>query len=703
MNLTHTEDLHFIALCLTYKLASPEKIRELLERQKELPQATLGELLVHDDIITDLQRQTIIDQVVLNPRLSKMFGGAEATAPAPQDEEESAELHAETISAALTQSFTPADDQVAITERQRWAGSQHERSSAAAPPQTEAEKRDAEFRASGAHGSVGAGSVGAGSLSAFSKSAGSITGVSRTGTGVSFTEAYRRRAESKDILGSEIAGYIIEGQLGRGGQGQVYLARQLSLDRLVALKVLPPELAQNENFVNRFVREARTLATFTHPNIVQVYDVGVADGVFYFTMEAVQGQTLREMLKSQGRVPMEVAVNLVKQCLRGLDRAARANIIHRDIKPGNIIIDDQAIVKLVDFGLAEHVEQMQESSEVVGTPLFISPEQIQGKAITSKADQYSLGATFYYLLTGHPPFHAKDVKSLLRKHLDEPRPDPSASAPEILPDLAAAVQRMMSVNPNDRYPDFQTLFRELEDLEIRHGFIESRSSFLAEGLLNIGERSVRNLWSNLALFTMVGIAYTATGIAIGVTLKRLGKENVLAWTGNLGATLLFLAFAAILVIAGIRKRWLPKMGNVRTWLQTHIVMALVGFFFSIIHSGNFFAFFAGPQEEMVPGQGQPSYNIVPIVPFLNSFLYTVTIISGLVGRYIWRDIAKQIAAERIEKGQAGLNESHELTLAIFAQRALRHWRIFHYPLAFALVIVTLLHIFSILYFGGSAH
>jgi hypothetical protein len=514
---------------------------------------------------------------------------------------------------------------------------------------------------------------------------------------------FRKRSQSQEVIGSEIAGYVVEGKLGRGGQGQVFLARQLSLDRLVALKVMPPELAENENFVNRFVREARTLATFTHPNIVQVYDVGVSDGIFYFTMEAVQGQTLRDMLKAQGRVPMEVAVNLIKQCLRGLDRAAQASIIHRDIKPGNIIIDGQGIVKLVDFGLAERVEDMQDSSEVVGTPLFISPEQIQGKAVTSRADQYSLGATFYYLLTGHPPFHAKDVKSLLRKHLDEPRPDPCASAPEILGDLSVLVQRMMAVNPDERYPDFQTLFRELEDLEIRHGFIESRSSFLAEGLLNIGERSVRNLWSNLALFAMVGVAYTATGIAIGMTLKRLGKEAWLDWTGNIGATLMFLSFAAIMAIAAIRKKWLPKMGNVRVWLQAHILMALIGFFLSIVHGGNFFRFFGAPEENAVPGQTMPFYNVVPIVPFLNSVIYTAVIISGLTGRYIWRDIAKQIAADRIGKGQAKLDEDHELTLAIFAQRSLAHWRVFHYPLAFALVVVTILHILSILYFGGKAH
>ncbi|MGI8906787.1 MAG: serine/threonine-protein kinase [Candidatus Sumerlaeaceae bacterium] len=703
MNLTHTQDLHFIALCLTHGLATPEKIRELLERQKEFPEATLGELLVHDDVITDFQRQTVLDQVVLNSRLASVLSGNAAPAAKPIGDEESDELHHESVSAALTMSTTPPEDLVAITDRQRWPGGQQPKETSQSAAAAESGSGRIESRASATPNAGSAGSVGAGSLSSLGRSLDSITGGGRTGTGASFAELFRRRVQPDEVVGSEIAGYVIEGRLGRGGQGQVFSARQLSLDRLVALKVMPPELASNENFVNRFIREARTLATFTHPNIVQVYDVGVSEGVFYFTMEAVQGQTLREMLKAQGRVPMEVAVNLVKQCLRGLDRAARAEIIHRDIKPGNILIDGQGIVKLVDFGLAEHVVEMQESSEVVGTPLFISPEQIHGKAITSRADQYSLGATFYYLLTGHPPFHANDVRTLLRKHLDEPRPDPCASAPELLPDLAALVQRMMAVNPEDRYPDFQTLFRELEDLEIRHGFIESRSSFLAEGLMNIGERSVRNLWSNLALFAMVGVTYTVTAIAIGVTLKRLGKESWLDWSGNIGATLMFLAFVAIMMIAGIRKKWLPKMGNVRVWLQTHIVMALVGFFLSIVHSGNFFAFFTGAQQEPIPGQPLPSYHLVPIVPFLNSVLFTVVIISGLVGRYIWRDIAKQVAAERIEKGQARLEENHEVTLAIFAQRALRNWRIFHYPLAFALVVVTAVHIVSILYFGGKAN
>jgi serine/threonine-protein kinase len=696
LNLTHTEDLHFIAICLAHQLTTPEKIRELLLYQKELPQATLGELLVHDEIITEFQRQTVLDQVIYNSRLAEVLGSRPPAEGADDDDIHAAEtLQLETITAALDETKPRPEDNIRITHMQAWhAPDASASATGTAVPLSPGGGAQSESRPSTSHAS---------SVTVGSASLATLTGAGRQSTGVSFSELFRQRVQPDNVIGSEIAGYIIEGRLGRGGQGQVFLARQLSLDRLVALKVLPPEMAENENFVNRFVREARTLATFTHPNIVQVYDVGVSDGVFYFTMESVQGQTLRDMLKAQGRVPMEVAINLVKQALRGLERAARAGIIHRDIKPGNIIIDEQGILKLVDFGLAERVEDLQHSSDVVGTPLYISPEQVQGKNITSAADQYSLGATFYHLLTGTPPFQAREVKALLRKHTEDPRPDPSSAAPELLPALAALVQRMMAVKPEDRFPDFQTIFRELEDLEIRHGFIESRSTFLAEGLMNIGERSVRRLWSNVALFSMVGIIYTATAIAIGITLKRMGMEQWLDRAGNAGATLLFLAFLAILVIAGIRKRWVPKMGNVRVWLQTHIGMALVGYFLATIHSGNFFLFFAGPQQESLPGQPMPVYNVVPVVPFLNSFLFTIVIISGLIGRYIWRDIAKQIATERIERGQSRLEEGHDLTLAIFAQRALRNWRVIHYPLAFALVLVTILHILSIVYFGGKAH
>lgn len=667
------EDLHFLAFCLTHNLASVDQLQELLSRQARSGDITLGELLVESGAISQQQRHTILQglQIIWEEVSDQMEHAPEvaATPGARNDAALKGESEASLIQTMIenvVESKTAKLEDVPVLP---------------APDAKSAES--------------------VGSTASIDVLTQGISGGSRTGTAV-FSDIIKTHGstDTGKLIGSEIAGYRIEGRLGRGGQGEVFLARQLSLNRAVALKILPPHMAENISFINRFISEARTIATFTHPNIVQVYDVGVENGVFYFTMERVQGRSLRE-LQAQGRIPVEVAVNLMKQALRGLERAARDGIIHRDIKPGNILIDESGELKLVDFGLAEKGNEfgVLDTKQLVGTPLYVAPEQASGKEVSSRADQYALGATFYHLITGSPPFVSSSVQELIRMHVNEPPPDACALCPELPTELGKIFQKMMAKDPADRFGSFQELFKLLEDFELREGLIEARSSFLSEGLMSIGERSVRNLWGNVALFTVIGAAFTTVAILVSTMLEKHQQYWWKAFFGNVGGTLLLLGFTAIMYIAGVRKGWLPKLGNIRNWLQLHIALALTGFFMSMVHSGNFFNFFQSYIEEDIPGAGK-SYHVVPVIPFLNSFLFMVVIISGMVGRYIWRDIAKQVALDKIQKGEPRPEETHELTLAIFAQRSLRYWRIFHYPLAIALVLVTVVHIISIMYYGG---
>lgn len=679
------EDLHFIALALSQKFVDPQKLNVLLASAAESGTGSVAEVLLKHEIITEHQRRIIMHALEDLCDVLARDSSGELYA----DISETGDLPLSAVPSAGAAPSVPENLDLSMLETIVEQSPSAQSLSEPAVQLLQAQKE-------------GSSQPGSRSLA---QSLDSMASVSPSGQAtMSFSESLKNSATQDltidRVVGLKIANHTIEGMIGSGAQGQVFRARQLSLDRIVALKVLPPHLAQNISFINRFISEARTLATFSHPNIVQVYDVGVEQGVFYFTMEAIHGQTLKEIMQKEGRLPLAVAVNLLKQCLRGLERAARAGIIHRDIKPGNILVDDQGHIKLVDFGLAERgtAAGALGSSQLVGTPLYIAPEQAALKDVSSKSDQYSLGATFYHVITGQPPFTAQTTREILQKHISEPPPDACVLLPDVPAAFGKILQKMMAKDPNQRFTTLQDLFKVLEDFELREGLIEGRSTFLAEGLMSIGERSARNLWANVGLFAMVGIVFTAIAIGCSLTLDRFHMDGMKRLTGNVGATLLFGAFGSIMYIAGVRTRLFPKYGNIRRWLQAHIGLALGGYFLSMVHSGNFFRFLGAPRVNPIPGSSE-FYSVVPVIPFLNSLLFTLVIVSGLVGRYIWRDIANQLAAERIQRGEQRGTESHDFTLAVFAQQALRHWRIFHYPMAMALVLVTLIHILSILYYG----
>ncbi|NQT89530.1 serine/threonine protein kinase, partial [bacterium] len=223
-----------------------------------------------------------------------------------------------------------------------------------------------------------------------------------------------------------IGGYEVLEQLGKGGMGTVFKARQVSMDRLVALKVLPPKLAEDEAYVARFVREARAAAKLTHPNIVQGYDVGEADGTHYFAMELVDGPSVKNLLDRSGTIEEKKALNIAGAVARALEEAQRHGIVHRDIKPDNIMINSRGIVKLADLGLARttaKVDTVTLDGTAIGTPQYMSPEQVRAEPdLDTRADIYALGATLYHMVTGEFPFDGPTPAAIIAKHIADPVP-----------------------------------------------------------------------------------------------------------------------------------------------------------------------------------------------------------------------------------------------------------------------------------------
>ncbi len=253
--------------------------------------------------------------------------------------------------------------------------------------------------------------------------------------------------------------FLIQRTLGSGGMGTVYLARQMSLDRPVALKILMEQFSRNSEFIVDFVREARAAARLTHPNIVQSIAVGEEQGIYFFAMEYVEGTTLKDILTEQTSVPWKQALGIIQQIAGALEFAwNNQQLVHRDIKPDNIMITTRGVAKLADLGLARAArETSDDDDEVMGTPQYICPEQLLGQPMDVRGDIYSLGATFYHAITGHFPFAGDSAAEIARKHLNDPVPDPREFDSSIPPELSYIISKMMAKKLEDRYEDAEEL------------------------------------------------------------------------------------------------------------------------------------------------------------------------------------------------------------------------------------------------------
>ncbi|HXE54080.1 MAG TPA: serine/threonine-protein kinase, partial [Tepidisphaeraceae bacterium] len=256
--------------------------------------------------------------------------------------------------------------------------------------------------------------------------------------------------------GKRVGRFRLLSELGRGAMGRVFRAEDTLLQRHVALKVLPKTLKRGGRTitVERLISEARAAATLEHPHAVNVYEINESGGVFYIAMELLEGGSLRDIVKAAGPIDATRACLMCADAASALAQAHELGIIHRDVKPANLMLTRSGRCKLADFGLARMDDATDLSSalpESVGTPQFIAPELLKGVPASPRSDIYSLGATLWYLLTGHPPFEAETAAELLRKHLDEPLPDLANLRPDLPPGLIQAVTRAMAKQPAERF------------------------------------------------------------------------------------------------------------------------------------------------------------------------------------------------------------------------------------------------------------
>jgi tRNA A-37 threonylcarbamoyl transferase component Bud32 len=271
-----------------------------------------------------------------------------------------------------------------------------------------------------------------------------------------------------ELVGKRLKDYHVVRRLGRGAMAEVYLAQQISLGRQIALKVLNAELARDPAYVRRFHHEARAAAALVHGGIVQIYEVGQEEGVHFIAQEYVPGRNLGEVIRSHGALEPRLVLDILRQVAAALSKAASEGIVHRDIKPENIMLSRSGEVKVADFGLArvqgDGGVNLTQVGVTMGTPLYMSPEQIEGRSLDSRSDIYSLGVMAYHMLSGAPPFAGDTPLAVAVQHLNQ-LPEPLASRrPDMPARFAAVIDRMLAKKPADRYADPQALLRELHAL-----------------------------------------------------------------------------------------------------------------------------------------------------------------------------------------------------------------------------------------------
>ncbi|QDV68291.1 Serine/threonine-protein kinase PrkC [Rosistilla carotiformis] len=326
-----------------------------------------------------------------------------------------------------------------------------------------------------------------------------------------------------DLTGCQLGDLQILRRLGRGGMADVYLAKQVSLERQVAVKILRASLANDNSYVERFRREARAAAKLSHPNIVQVYDVGRSDGRYFISQEFVDGRNLREQIDREGPLSLQRALDVMVGVAAALDAASEQGITHRDIKPENIMLSNKGDVKVADFGLARIANpgfqsDLTQVGLTLGTPLYMSPEQVQGKPVDVRSDLYSLGVTMFHVMTGRPPFEGETPLAIAVRHLHEVPPRISALRMDdhIPPWIEEVVARLMAKAPKARFDTPARLVEYLQKKIVESGGQETlgtlpvrlaatntlQSVMSAEPSPNTG----RLLWTAALLLPLLGLA-----------------------------------------------------------------------------------------------------------------------------------------------------------------------------------------------------
>ena len=300
------------------------------------------------------------------------------------------------------------------------------------------------------------------------------------------------------LVGDEFAGYRVRSVLGRGGMSVVYQAENLRLSSVIALKVLAPELAADDVFRARFLEESRIAASLNHPNVIPIYDMGSQDDLLYIAMRYVSGTDMRQMIKKRGRILPATALFLVGQAARALDAAHRKGLVHRDVKPGNLLIErgsdeaDPDHVYLADFGITKHAMSrsgLTSTGQFLGTIDYVAPEQIRGTSVLGLADQYSLGCVLYECLTGRVPFEKDLDAAIIWAHVEETPTMPTVLRPELPPEIDEVFGRVLAKRPDERYGSCREF---VEAARMALGiFGPGTESSLAFGTMTPGRRPAR--------------------------------------------------------------------------------------------------------------------------------------------------------------------------------------------------------------------
>lgn len=317
---------------------------------------------------------------------------------------------------------------------------------------------------------------------------------------------------------TRLGDFVLKRRLGKGGMGEVFLAKQVSLDREVALKTLTKELAKQEDFVKRFQREARSMAKIDHNNVVKVYAVDSYKGIHFVAIEYIDGKSVQDWIDKMGVLPVPDAVHIALVCAEALSHAHERNMVHRDIKPDNVLLTSKGIVKVADFGLAKVMDEdvsMTQSGTGLGTPLYMAPEQARNaKHVDQRCDIYALGATLYHLLTGQLPYSGESTLELIIAKEKGIYTSAKQVRSEIPERLDLIVDKMMAKDPNHRYKTCEEVVRDISALGM-HGeplsFIEGAETPSAPG------RSGTS--------TVAGLGATVAGNTGGLTMPTSGDKN----------------------------------------------------------------------------------------------------------------------------------------------------------------------------------
>ncbi len=319
------------------------------------------------------------------------------------------------------------------------------------------------------------------------------------------------------LVGDEFAGYRVRSVLGRGGMSVVYQAENLRLSSVIALKVLAPELASDDVFRARFLEESRIAASLNHPNVIPIFDMGSHDELLYIAMRYVSGTDMRQMIKKRGRILPATALFLVGQAARALDAAHRKGLVHRDVKPGNLLIErgsddgDPDHVYLADFGITKHAMSrsgLTSTGQFLGTIDYVAPEQIRGTSVLGLADQYSLGCVLYECLTGRVPFEKDLDAAIIWAHVEETPTMPTVLRPELPPEIDEVFGRVLAKRPDERYGSCREfveaarmalgIFGQATDASLAYGTMAAGPQTGAPPGSQPGAPPDRFSWSNVA-------------------------------------------------------------------------------------------------------------------------------------------------------------------------------------------------------------